>query len=363
MNEYKVIENEIFKCFDKIVREIMPMIGKGEKYRLEIDEIATNIFIDTFNKLDDVGIAANILGIEGSRDGVKIPNIKEKIAKYVFVVDPIEGTLTGANGGPRCVSVIGLYQNNKMIKKLPDNIDIFSIGSNISKKLNEFILMKGNINNFNLIKNGEEIITMLHRRETEELLNGFFKMKFSKTDVVGENTMLFENRKIDNIVLVGDSTILCPLESDYYIGRSGSVEGRIESDLWKYWDGLLVSSRKIKEYKGGMYKYFKDRIEWANGSKKFYIENFFQDKDIKQLTSLGWTYNDIRACIKREVFSPKRISVWICSITGIQDNKLPLYSRINLSKASFQNKKISYEILKISDKGSENNVLRRKVNK
>lgn len=363
MNVNRDLVKEIEYNFEKIINELYPKLGKGEENKGIIDEIATKLYIDLFYKINKNIMPIEILGIEGKRDGVNIPHIHipDFRTPYKLMIDPIEGTLTGAKGGSRCLSVIGLYYGNKDIKKLPDDIDIFAVGSNISSDLGKIFFNTADISEkwIQEVKEKGYTIASLNRSETEELLKNFFKVSYKEDDFIGEDTMYFPNRRVENFFLVGDTTIFCPFETEYYWGRTGSVEGRIESSLWKYWQGVLISSKKMKNYVKGQSSYIQDRIKWANSQSQFCIEDFFEEEQIIQLKEIGWNEEEIKHLLYKQDFHPRLLYLWICSLTGTKDRKFEIHSKINLEPIQYFNKKKFFEILKLEDNIEKRTILRR----
>lgn len=345
----KIIKQEIESTFNNLIPSIYPYIGKGEMNKEKIDEIATNLYIELYYKLEQASISVDMLGIEGKRDGVYVPELRTKDSDLKLIIDPIEGTLTGARGGSRCLSVVGLYYDNNKLKALPDDIDFFYIGSHISPDLGDdfFSNMSVSSNWRKNCKKNNFSISSLHRSETLEILNTFFQVPYKLPKFWGEETTYYPMGIIDNFLLVGDSTIFCPFETDYYFGRSGSIEGRIESGLWKYWKAILVSSEKMKKYSKGKIQYIKDRIMWAKGDPRFNINDFFTKIQISNLKKMNWNENEIKKILNKEDIISQLVTLWICSITGTKDNNLNIHSKFNLKPISYTKNLINFEILKM----------------
>lgn len=328
-------EEIIVQHLHKISNKIYPFLGLGAAVKEIIDLIATNQFGELINDFPNSISDISILSVEGRRDGIsgtEIQNEKyeKENSKIFLALDPIDGTLSCSRGGTRGVSVIGLAENNenKKYKIIPDEFSCLSIGSNIEKDFLEHL----NIYNMRIgkdcFKNDFENkkISFINREDTFELLFEMLRMDYKNfietyNIEIGDNSGYTRNLCIQDNIFVGDSTITLPLESDYFIGRVGISEARLESFLWKYWKGLLVSSKRMKKYPGGTKKYIIDRICSIN-NLDININDFFENEEIELLHKYGWTDYEIRNFLNTDNFTPDYKFILISSLVGTLDGQL-----------------------------------------
>ena len=366
------LKNDIIDIFKDIVVKIYPLIGKGRDKEKEIDEIATREFGKIIEILHSRNKEIQVLSVEGERDGIRntklqFCNNKQKTG-YIVCLDPIEGTLTGSLNGSRCISVISIAKNcNKGIYKLlPDSLSCFSSASNVDEKFlynlscdeNKKI---GKKDYKDIFINGN--ISTLRRKETEQLWCNILEMEEKEFEKkykmeLGENTFFMQNSLYKNVFWCGDSSMFLPFESDHFFGRTGIAEARIESRLWKYWKGLIVSSNKMKEYPTGRINYLIDRLDFINNKTKYRIEDFFTDEELECMYNNDWKNDEIIDYLVKDNFSPKFDLIMIFSITGTKDKKFSHHSKNNMKPLIYNKNNNEY---KVELWTIENNQLNKKI--
>lgn len=299
----KNIENELISIVLDVSKAVYPYLGSGN---VEImDLIATEKYSKFFDDWTNGNI--NVLAIEGERDGIINTRIKKRQKLYSYVkpqkllaIDPIDGTTTAALGGSRAVTIIALSsnpKNNYGYKILPDSLSCFYAASNVSESFLENVT--------NLKKGGivEANVSTLRRAESHELWS-YLLDNTQLPGEEGEKTCYMPNMIYRNVFFAGDTSVTLFLESQHFLGRTGATEARIESRLWKYWSGFLVSGNKIKKYRGGALKYYHDRIHAVKHGSYHMVKQFFEENELLKLYNLGWTNEEIMQIQQREKFSP-----------------------------------------------------------
>lgn len=337
---YLFFEDELINIVKEVVSSVYPLVGKLDCQL--IDTIATQ----KYNRLYDVfGIDnINFLAIEGERDGViddKIYKSKtcffNKKNRVICSIDPIDGTKTAAYGGSRAVTVLAVALNdNIQYKAIPDRLSCFCVASNKSLDFLKFIT------DLQSVDLHDKNISTVRRAESDILWSCLLGSNYIN-GIEGENTFYMPNKYVGNLFLAGDTSITLFLESDYFIGRVGAAEARIESRLWKHWSGFLVSGNKMKKYRGGMLRYLEDRIDSLKNSDKYNLQQFFEEDEIQQLKQNDWSKNEVLQLLS-DSFSPNYDYIVIGSITGTYDKKLPIHSKKNLIATSFDYNKGTYNI-------------------
>lgn len=344
---------------------IFPFIGLGPEVKSLIDLIATYQFDFLFDDLKKYKNNISILSVEGKRDGITGTEIQKKIhakeySDVYLAIDPVDGTLTTSKGGSRGMSVVGISENfdNKKYKLIPDQFSCLSIASNIEKEfIDNLNIFDGHIGK-DSFKNDfiNKKISFINRKDTFDLLSDMLRIKtddfFNNFELqLGENTGYSQNLCICNNLFVSDSTISLPLESDYFLGRTGIAEARLESYLWKHWKGILVSSSKMKKYSKGTNNYFKDRLLSVN-NLDYSLLDFFEEEEIEILHKYGWTNDEIRGYINTSSFTPNYSTIIISSLTGTWDKKLTYLPNNYLNPLKYDNidKKLIIEYWIVQDK-------------
>lgn len=320
-----------------MVCRVYPYIGKGNSYI--IDQIATK----QFDLLSEILSSDNIkiLSFEGERDGVKTSKFQEMKykngnAEYLVSLDPVDGTGACAFGVSRGISALGIFEQRgeKRYKTIPDCLSCFCIASNkrdiVKDTLSDIKNKTGKLKNS---IHGNDIISSIHRDESELFWDELgFKLCRAKE---GEKKLFLPNLLVDNLFLAGDTSISLFLESDYFIGRIGASESILESQLWKKWKGVLVSSKRMKEYPGSMFAYIKDRLDAAISGDESKIGVFFSDEEIMQLYNMGWSDSEIINFNIKEDYAPDFDLILIGSITGTMDDQLSFCPKDFLKSAIF----------------------------
>lgn len=331
--EYKVI-----KIILQGIKDVYKLIGNNDKY--EIDRMMTIKFDD----LEMIYDGYEVLSIEGERDGVLVAEIQKNnsMSNRKIVLDPIDGTLTCSKDGSRAISVIAIANDvNKNLLKVPDGICCLSFGSNINPIYDSlFSLNDLSVQKIKEIIKSSGMLSTLNRRETESLVNIFIG---EENKEIGETTCYMPCELSKTLFKAGDTSVPLFLETDSYIGRSGGTEALIESRLWKYWSGLLVSGKKMKNHPQGVIGYLKDRIKYSKEYCDFGIDILFEDNEITELKKLGWTNEKILKPLSASEFSPEYDFIAIASLTGTKDSILSKHSKMNLEPISLddENNKMS----------------------
>lgn len=321
IQEYKVV-----KMILQGIVDVYGLIGNRDKYK--IDCVMTKQFDRLYSIYDDF----EMLSVEGARDGIFVAEIQKHkcVNERKIVLDPVDGTLTCANGGSRSISAIAVadqVKNNYF--KIPDSISCFSFGSNINP-LYDAVFDNTNFENDyvkRIIKSSGKLST-LNRKESKELWNEYLNNE--KDITIGEKTFFMPNELSNILFKAGDASITLFFETDSYIGRSGGTEALIESRLWKYWSGILVSGKKIKTFKDGACSYLRLRVKYSKGDYDEGAKIMFEQCELDELYAMGWTNEKIMRPLKVDDFSPNYNFIAIASITGTIDSKFKEHSRNNL---------------------------------
>lgn len=351
------LKNYIIDIFSNVVVKIYPLLGQGEQVAKKIDMIATEEYgkiIEWIEKKKHGKV--EILSVEGERDGIsntKIQNYNnDNNSDFIVSLDPIEGTLTGSLNGSRCMSVIAIYKNKdrRKYKKLPDSLSCFSAASKYDKNfLNNLCCEEDRKIGLKLYKNRFSTgnISTLRRKETQELWNNILEINSDEFTgkykiELGEDTFYMQNMLHENIFLCGDSSIFLPFESDYFFGRTGVAEARIESQLWNYWRGLLVSSKKMSKYPSGRLNYLIDRLEFVKNREKYQVSDFFEPDELQFMKNNNWELDEIVNYIEKDMFSPQYDVIMIFSITGTKDRKFLHHSKENMKPLVYNSSNNEY---------------------
>ncbi len=350
---------------EKIVIKSYPFLSLGKPISLIMDQFATKEYDRLLQAALNIGYSIQVLSVEGERDGVfcsEMQTFEESSKKpnLIIVVDPIDGTLTGSRGGARCLSVIGISENKKgkSFKKLPDCLSCFSVGSQENNKFLEHLCVNGNkigLNNFE-----KDFMTLnistLHRAETKELFSNLLGLSVEEFEKkyrfsIGERTLYRPNLAYKMIIFVGDTSVSLPLETKNFIGRTGIAEARLESSMWKYWRGLIVSGSKMKRYEGGPIKYLIDRMNCANNQKDIDITSLFEESEMKAMLNYGWKLGEIASFLEKDEFTPEFKLICIASISGTRDRYLKSMQLGNLKPCMFipEKNSILYETWIVED--------------
>lgn len=324
--------NDVIKIVCEVVFECYQLCGKTSGK--EIDYIATR----KFDKLLGLFPEICVLGIEGERDGIFFSELQKSVVcgqnATQIAIDPVDGTKTCAMGGSRALSALAIKDSQcRKYKKVIDQLSCFYVACNTDKTFLDILYDIGNVQQDirNRIK-ALSCISTLRRKESEDLWK-YLRGEPCGQVQLGENTYYMQSRIVDNLFQAGDTSIPLFLESDYFIGRTGSSEAIIEARLWKYWKGLFVSGKKIKEYSGGIVEYLQCRINAALEPEKFNIYELFEVDEVERMRELGWEDAEILGILSPEDFAPDYDVIIIGSITGTKDRMLTQHSMYNLPPA------------------------------
>lgn len=339
----------LIETVQNIAAKVQPLIGGGIDVQKSIDNIAGKEIYQMLRRCNEKNCEIETLSIEGERDGVEVSFLYEntkKSEKYYLLSDPIEGTLSASRGGSRCVSVLALGKKEREYLKIPDELSCFYSASNTDEKFVELIwkIIEGE-EIVSLEQYREDIIGTLRRQESEEFWKRiFFEGRLEL--IQGEKSFYYPNAICENVFFAGDSSILLFFECEHFCGRTGVAEARIEAQLWKYWKGLIVSGKRIKEYMGGMLGYLRDYMRSIR-EKNFCMENFFEAREVRALKQLGWTSEKVMSIFGPQQFSPTLEIAIIGSLTGTYDSVFSEHSNNNLSpiKIDKENQKFHMEYL------------------
>lgn len=335
---------EIIKLVCHMIGCIYPCIGNSDS--LVIDQIATREFDFLSEILGNNKI--RFLSFEGERDGVKVSRFQEidhqkRDSKYLISLDPVDGTNACAAGISRGITAIGLFEQREgeAYKSVPDCLSCFCIASNKEDIVYETLSdIKNGTDRLKRSINDSDIISSIHRDESE-LFWSKLGYEFCNAKQ-GENELFLPSLLVDNLFLAGDTSIPLFMESDYFVGRVGASESILESQLWKNWNGVLVSSRAMKAYPTGAFDYIKDRLHAAISGDKGKINTFFLDEEIIQLYNMGWNDSNIISFNTKEDYAPDFDLILIGSITGLLDKQLGFRSGV-LQPSFFDGEKLYIE--------------------
>lgn len=337
------IENKLIDIVLDVAKTVYPFIGLGNAE--EMDIIAT----EKYSSLLDIWPSKNIntIAIEGERDGVVNTRIQLTQENYsvsssqiLLALDPIDGTRTAAAGGSRAVTIIAVSlnpQNNYGYKVLPDTLSCFYAASNESE---QFLTNIRNLKRSSIV---ESNVSTLRRSESYELWSYLLDAPHFH-GIEGERTCYMPNMIYENVFFAGDTSVTLFLESQHFLGRTGVTEARIESRLWKYWLGFLVSGNKIKKYSGGALNYFLDIIQAIKSGSYQLVNQFFEESELQELYNLGWTDEEILQLQTPDKFSPPYDIIIIGSLTGTYDSVFTTHSARNLTAMSYESGNDSYNV-------------------
>lgn len=353
------IESFLVETISNIAFRVYPLIGRGQEVKSEIDYIATECWSNAIKKLSMVtGYDVQAISVEGERDGIKTGRLQKDFEisnrALPIALDPIDGTTAGATGSSRCITAIGLSLTpNAAYKIIPDNISCFYMASNSDCDF---------VEEFNLTLpksvSSDDKLATIHRKDTsilfEQALGGKKLYTLAIQDgYQGESGYYLPSYMMKDVFIAGDTSIPLFFECEHFMGRTGASEARLESRLWKYWKGFLVSSSIMKK---DPINYINNRLNLIKSPpKKWDASSFFEDHELEKLYKYGWTDEEILAHYSADSFSPDFDLILIGSLTGTKDSRLPEHSMFNLEKIKFNQRKktMEMEILVIKKNGKK----------
>ena len=322
-----------------VARDVFPLLGSGEEKAPEMDRLASR----RFDALAEValrnGYPLSVVAFEGERDGINASVLQDMDnspipeGRLVVAVDPIDGTLAGARGASRCLSVLAAGTTNRVIKRVPDGLSCFYVAS----RDDPYFLTHLHSDGFRIGRWREigasrgGVIGTLRRNESDELWRNILGSDcFLGKSEIGDRDYYLPNLLTDKIFFAGDGSLSLFYETDAFIGRTGAAEAVIESRLWSHWRGLLVSGNMIKRYSGGQIRYYHDRIAAAHDGG--IASRFFLTSEIDELYRNGWTEIEILSPLAPNDFSPPFRHFVLGSLTGTRDSVLSRHSKNNLNR-------------------------------
>lgn len=341
----KDIANVVVDIMSNIVKDIVPLYGKGEGAEKQLDRLATDRFDALVPFFEEKKIKYCVLAAEGERDGVP-PSLLQKhsdnTAKYYISLDPLEGTTSAARGGSRCLLAFAGGFSNELYKPLPDQLSCFTLASNEVPIETRDVESLKSVKSFFLRNKSFMQFSSLRRRETEGLLE---KLGLSNPTIVnGESSFYMPSALANEVYLAGDCSLPLFLETDGYIGRSGIAEARIESRLWKFWAGVIVSGKIMKNYPSGMMGYLGDRLKAASNGEASKARYFFTPQEMTDMHCCGWSDEEIISVLTPKSFSPDYTTIIIGSLSGTEDRVLKRHSKRNMLPIKISGNRKKYAI-------------------
>lgn len=237
------------------VASALPFVGRGAAAGPNIDRAASDAITPW---LDDLAarVPLVVCGAEGPRDGVesvRVTGARENIDGELFVYcDPIDGTSSAAVGGPRSVAALALSTERRADwqGRLPDATAVFSVGSHdvdvaamvgARSPMSEVLAA--------LARVPDSLVGTLHRVDNLEWVLG--EPALAPVSRHGSERHGRVSVEGTGWAAVADTTILLPLECTAEFGRMGLVEAQVQSGLYPYWVGFVVSRDLIGEVDGG----------------------------------------------------------------------------------------------------------------
>jgi hypothetical protein len=277
---------DLGKVMAGVVARCLPLIGSGAERSRDLDAVATRELEMQLIKWSDRRHIDLALGrAEGERDGSPSLSLEgahqegahqEGAPTWHVYSDPVDGTLCGVSGEPRCCSALALDKAKppRLVRDLPDSTSIFFVGSNFHDVVPDLSDVRESLESVALAcRERDGLFGSLNRPDNRQLVEDVFGLHRPR-NVTACKTGHAETIFSDGVVLVGDSTVTLPLEADAGFGRIGFVEAIIESALWRNWVGLVMSKGAMAEWPGGPMSYL-DSYARAIKAGTATVDNFF----------------------------------------------------------------------------------------
>lgn len=233
-------------------------LGRGGEHCGAMDAAATTAVhrILTGTRTDLSILTASC---EGSRDSSaalarSAPDATGTLYAYC---DPLDGTLNGARGGPRCYSLLALSpQWGRVDRACADAQSVFSLGSNTWDVSAAFDAdtWEGLVREH--LHDRQRLTASLHRADNLALLAQLGGPSEDRY-VVGSRTGYRPTLLAPGCLLVGDATVTLPWECDLEVGRMGLTEVQVQSALYSSWRGLIVSRDRVAGFPAGPLGYLR----------------------------------------------------------------------------------------------------------
>ena len=323
MNQLLSLERCLLNIIKNVGMQVYPLIGASDKKA--IDETATMCFDELLNWGAENGVTVHAISIEGERDGILVSPLQTmqpwQKAALAAAIDPIDGTTPCAAGGSRCVSAAAVSLSPQVrYLAIPDELSCFCFASNTDPAFAadaRFALPPD--------CSTQNRIATLHRAESKELWE-FLLSKPLEPKQLGEKSFYLPNMITDEIFFAGDTSIPLFYECDHFLGRVGISEARMESRLWRFWRGIIVSAKRLKEQPVA---YLQQRMKAAYNPSSYRVNDFFTAEEVSRLKLYGWDDVDILRLHTPQTFAPVYDLILIGSITGTKDAVLDEHSQKN----------------------------------
>lgn len=277
------------------VGAVFPFFGLGAEYAKRMDSLATAAVEEALRSWPHAEKLRRVSS-EGPRDGsppISLPGGGAPSGLSVFC-DPLDGTLNGARGGPRCYSVLALStQLNPLDAACADDQAVISLGSNswdVTCAFDESTLWENLVREH--LHDRCRLSATLHRRDNLALFRDLGATWVDEA-AIGSKSGYQPTLLAAGILAVGDATVTLPWECDLELGRMGLTEVQIQAGLYRSWCGLLVSREKILRHPAGSIGYLRAYIQARNWGDGAAISGLFTAAEISRFTERGVALVDV----------------------------------------------------------------------
>ncbi len=315
------------------VASALPLVGRGAHAGSAIDRAAADAISFRLEQLA-ARVSVVVCGAEGARDGVesvRVAGARENADGELFIYcDPIDGTSSAAVGGPRSVAALalGFERRADWQGRLPDATAVFSIGSH-DVDVAAMLLSGSSLRDIlaALARVPDSVTGTLHRVDNLEWMLG--ESALAPPARHGSERHGRVSVEGDGWVAVADTTILLPLECSAEFGRMGLVEAQVQSGLYRYWGGFIVSRDLIGDGAGGRLADLDGYLRHLADDPEQAYARYFSPREHRLLADRGIAAEDVATVLSSGDFGVGRSG--IVALASLRSNADPALAAKRLS--------------------------------